>query len=137
MTQQPLSLWPYRMPRWTQPNPTMKAIAADVAQRYGLKPTDLHIKTRRYDICRPRQVAMVEMMRAGKSATRAAGYFGLDHTCAINARDSLAVREHRAMSLVDQAEELQAAYSERRREYAEALGLPTTCGRRTGARVDR
>ena len=129
--QPPLSLWPWMMPRYTAPGVTMKAIAADVARRYGLEPSDLHIRTKRNDICHPRQVAMVEMLRAGKSTTQAARFFGLDHTCAINARDS--VNRRRALSRLDiQAEDQQAESSAGRKAYAEAMGWPAVAGRTTG-----
>jgi chromosomal replication initiation ATPase DnaA len=88
MTERPLSLWPERSPTKL----TMRAIAEEVASRYRVSVAAMKVRDRRRAVAHPRQEAMDAMCEAGFSTTQAAGFFGMDHSTAVHARQAVAAR---------------------------------------------
>jgi hypothetical protein len=73
--------------------PTMRQIAAEVADAHGVRPAALYTKVRHRWVVHPRQEAMARMSYAGFSHTQIVRHFGLkDHTTSIHAKQAFEAR---------------------------------------------
>jgi chromosomal replication initiation ATPase DnaA len=73
--------------------PSMRQIAAAVAQDHGLLVSDLYTLSRQKWLSHPRQEAMARMSWAGFSHTQIVRHFGLkDHTTSLHARRAVEAR---------------------------------------------
>lgn len=89
----PLSLYPWLVGEIVPKRPTMREIAATVAESHGITVHEMRLPARSHRIAHPRQEAMWRMCQTGLWSTTIIGkFFGLDHTTVLHGREAHAAR---------------------------------------------